>query len=644
MSASARIVPLLLLLAAVPARAQNASAPGNLELYPTLEAVGVRLAYTGDDNLNATARLEWRAQGAPAWNPGMPMTRITGLRWAASVLWLSTDTPYEVRAVLEDPDGGGGAIAGAVRTRAAPSSTPAGATWWVAPAGSDSAAGTATAPLRTLQAAADRANPGDQIRVRPGLYYQSLDVSRAGTPAAPIHLVADAPGVILDGSDPPLLRRTDWRNDGGGIYSQPFAAATRLVCADSLQRLYRQAGLAALQSNANGIPQGWAIENGRLYVKLEDGSDPSGHVMHVARYDVGVMLDLSDWQVRGFEIRYYGTASAASGITLRGADRCVVSDNHVHTIGGRFIYLRVLAADNLIERNLCRDPRISTWPWSATKSHEEEIQGVSHRGGRGNVIRFNTCRGTFDGIDTAGGETDENVAADSDIDDNTVTDVADDALEPESVSGINLRIWRNRVDNVFSGLSIAPNVQGPEYVLYNTLTNYRRGGFKFSLSGTGQTWICHNTVTSNVAGAPAVHPSGPYSNLHFRNNVLVGNGAASVSDDAGESQTGCDFDGDLVFSNYPALFRWKGINYSTLAALRTATGYELQGRAGDPLFAAPASGDYALRAGSPAIDGAMRLPGINDVFLGAAPDMGALEYGGPDVVPPAAIADLTAPN
>src|SRR6185295_20377839 len=103
-----------------------------------------------------------------------------------------------------------------------------------------------------------------------------------------------------------------------------------------------------------------------------------------------------------------------------------------------------------------------------------------------------------------------------------------------------------------------------------------------------------------------------------RNNIITGNGAACVSDDAGESQTGNDFNGDLIWSNYAALFRWKGTNYSTIAALRTATGFEMNGRSGNPMFVSPTTGDYRLGAGSPAIDGAIRMPGINDFFLGAA--------------------------
>jgi hypothetical protein len=125
------------------------------------------------------------------------------------------------------------------------------------------------------------------------------------------------------------------------------------------------------------------------------------------------------------------------------------------------------------------------------------------------------------------------------------------------------------------------------------------------------------------------------------NNILVGNNSACVTDDSGESQTGNTFDGDLIHSNYAALFRWKNTNYSTITALRSATGFEMNGRSGDPKFVSLAANNANLLLGSPAIDGAIRLPGINDVFLGAAPDMGALEFAsGADVIPPASVTDL----
>lgn len=639
-----RIAAVLLSLAtASPAAAQNASVAGALELYPTFQSIGVRLAWTGDANANASARIEWRPAGAGAWRAGVPMVRITNQRWAGSVFFLDPGSDVEVRAVIEDPDGGSSA-AGTVRTRAPLPSAPSGTTRWVATDGNDANPGTSAAPLATVQAALDASQPGDAVRVRAGVYYQTFDAPRSGTAAAPIHVIADGPGVVFDGSDPAFLGRTDWRDDGGGIWSVPFAGATRLVVVDSTMRLYRQATLSALQTDANGITQGWTISGGRLYVKPEGGLSPNGRPVHVARHDMAAYIDVAFLRVTGFEVRYYGTTSAAAGLTLRGASGCELIGNSIHAIGGKGIYLRVGASDNLVEHNVCRDPRISGWPWSATKGHEEELQGISDRGGRGNVIRFNTVRGTFDGIDAGGDNTTENTAADTDLHDNRVVSVADDALETEDFAGINMRVYRNVVEDMLNGMSISPNFVGPTYVLYNVFHDSRKGGFKFSLDTVGETFIYHNTMASSRSGFGPVYPSGRWSNKHFRNNIMVGRGQPAIGDDAGESQTGNDFDGDLLHAiSYGSLVVWKGVAYSTLAAFRSATGFEAGGRSGDPLFSNAAAGDYTLRAGSPAIDAALRLPGINDAYLGSAPDIGALESGlaAPDTTPPAAITDLS---
>jgi len=634
---------LLLLVAAGPAAAQNASSAGALELYPTFHSVGVRLAFSGDANLNATARVEWRQTGSPEWRAGTFLTRIPGPRWAGSVFWLPSGADVEVRAVIEDPDGGASAT-GTVRTRAPLPAAPGGVTRWVAPGGSDANPGTSAAPFATIQAALNVAQPGDEVRVRPGVYYQSFDTPRSGTASAPIHIVADGPGVVLDGSDPAFLGRTDWRDEGGGIWSVPFSGATRLVVVDSTMRLYRQSSLASLQANANGMTQGWALEGGRLYVKPEGGLDPNGRPVHVARYDVGGLVDVAYVRVVGFEVRYFGTTAAAAGLSLRGATGCELIGNSIHGIGGKGIFLRVGAADNLVEWNVCRDTRIGGWPWAATKGHEEELQGISNRGLRGNVIRYNTVRGTFDGIDAGGDATNENAAADCDLHDNRVFGVADDALETEDFAGINMRVYRNWAEDMLNGMSISPNFTGPTYVLYNTFHESRKGGFKFSLDTVGETFIYHNTLASTRSGFGPVYPSGRWSNKHFRNNIMVGRGQPAIGDDAGESQTGNDFDGDLLHAIGYSLVVWKGVVYSTIGAFRSATGFELNGRAGDPLFVNAAAGNYALGAGSPAIDAAVRLPGINDQYAGNGPDIGAWESGGtgPDTTPPAAIRDLNA--
>lgn len=605
----------------------NDSIAGTLELYPTFENIGARLAYTGDTNLNATAQLYWRPNGSVSWTPGMSMTRISNNRWAGSVLWLNENTAYDVRAVITDPDCGSEASE-TVQTRSSTVPAVSGRTWWVATTGSDTTGdGTSSNPYATLNKAATVVLADEEIRVRPGTYYQSMSTGRSGTLTAPIHLTADVPGVHIDGSDPAYLNRSDWRSDGGGIFSVPYTTLTsnRLVSVDTDQRLYKQATLADLQANANTMTQGFAIEGGRLYVKLEDQSSPNGHTVHVARYNVGLYVDASNWIVNGLDIRYFGTTGNGSGIQHLNGSNLWVMNNTISIIGGRGIFTRLSASNDLIDGNTVTDPRVGTWPWAACKAHDEEITGISNRGGRGTVIRNNTVSGFFDGVDASNGQTDENVAADADYINNAISGVGDDMVETDTISGINLRLLRNTGDASFSGISIAPMYQGPEYVIGNTITNYQRGAFKFSLDSAGYALIAHTTTSATHSGSPAVWPTGPYSNLHFRNNILLGNNIGTVNDDTGESQTGNDFNADLLYATGGTLFRWKNTNYSTIAALRSATGFELQGKSGNPLFVNAAGGNYHLQATSPAVDAGIIIPGVNDGWSGAAPDAGAFE-------------------
>lgn len=72
--------------------------------------------------------------------------------------------------------------------------------YFVDPAGSNAAAGSAAAPWKTLQYAADRVGPGDRVIVRPGSY-AGFQLETSGTPAAPIEFVSQ-PGVLVNLPNP----------------------------------------------------------------------------------------------------------------------------------------------------------------------------------------------------------------------------------------------------------------------------------------------------------------------------------------------------------------------------------------------------------------------------------------------------------
>jgi parallel beta-helix repeat protein len=67
--------------------------------------------------------------------------------------------------------------------------------YFVAPGGSDAAAGSEAAPWRSLQHAADVIGPGDRVAVRPGSY-TGFYLATSGTASAPIEFTAE-PGVII---------------------------------------------------------------------------------------------------------------------------------------------------------------------------------------------------------------------------------------------------------------------------------------------------------------------------------------------------------------------------------------------------------------------------------------------------------------
>lgn len=90
-------------------------------------------------------------------------------------------------------------------------------TYYVSPNGRDQAKGNADQPLRTIGEGASRAQPGDIVFVREGIYRERVTPPRGGEPGRPITYRAE-PGkrVFVKGSE---LWTPDWRDEGGGRYS-----------------------------------------------------------------------------------------------------------------------------------------------------------------------------------------------------------------------------------------------------------------------------------------------------------------------------------------------------------------------------------------------------------------------------------------
>ncbi|MBI5532495.1 MAG: right-handed parallel beta-helix repeat-containing protein [Deltaproteobacteria bacterium] len=628
----------LVLLSSSAARAADSSTLGAITLRPTIASVGVTAPVQGDDNGNATVALSFRKTGDAAFLPGHRLMKVTGSRAIGSVLFLEPATGYDVKVTLNDPDNAAPIEqTSTVTTRADAPAVAAGASLYVnAATGKDTNDGSQGAPLATIQAAANKAGPGMTVHVAPGVYRETVTIeeSHGGAQGQPVWFIAE-PGAILDGSDAALEDGSVFTAESGGIYSAPFTGECRYAAVDDL-RLYDYQSLADLQSAAAGLAGGFFVDSGagKIYIKLEDGSSPAGHKIHVAAKTVGFLIDtVTDVVIEGFEIRYYGSAEYSGvGVDVRDSSRCWVRKNTIHHMNEGVRVRRETAADNVIEDNSMRDTSVWTWPWAAVKAHTPEASSFSVTGAGGNIVRRNHSQGTFNGIYVGDfSDSSETIAPDTDIYDNILSEHGDDALEPEGAC-VNVRFWRNVIRGVYNGLSLSPIVVGPLFAVRNVIDGYKEHALKINNGPTGWMLVYHNTsVPSALVEAQAFAPSEPFSSFITRNNIWAGHRYVIESSITPAGPVDIDWD-DLYTDSAdgePRFVKWLDVRYKTLDELKASNTIEQHGFNIQPAYENAAAGDFTPVAGSGLLDVGTIIEGVNDRFIvGAGPDLGAFERGG----------------
>jgi hypothetical protein len=171
--------------------------------------------------------------------------------------------------------------------------------------------------------------------------------------------------------------------------------------------------------------------------------------------------------------------------------------------------------------------------------------------------------------------------------------------------------------------------------VFTISTRYgRSGSSRFARAGaalaavvaTGPVFLYHNTF---VADAPSVDgiallEPGTVAFVKARNNVIAGTRHALFSVNAVPWDADAD---NLHATSALPLIHWLGTPYASLDAFRMATGQERAGFSGSPQLANPGGGDFSPAPGSPLIDRGLPIPGVNDLYTGRAPDVGAIERG-----------------
>lgn len=157
------------------------------------------------------------------------------------------------------------------------------------------ASGIELTPTDDIQKALDAAAPGDTVVLRDGVYYQSLVITRGGTPGKPVTLKAANGGrAILSGAVPPdqiklKFTRVEEEPD---IYKAPVPHRVWWVIVEGRNLVnygyYSYLKTFEFPDQSNGalkpcVPEGFAWRNGHLYIRLEKKVDPNTVVMEINR-------------------------------------------------------------------------------------------------------------------------------------------------------------------------------------------------------------------------------------------------------------------------------------------------------------------------------------------------------------------------
>ena len=326
--------------------------------------------------------------------------------------------------------------------------------------------------------------------------------------------------------------------------------------------------------------------------------------------------------------------NAQYAIVAHETERLVLRRTHIHGVEFGLVATKNekdTINDYFIVDNIMEGP--STWPRSEGIEDRRAIQVT----GSGHVVAYNRIRGFGDAIDTMPSPRCEAI----DFHNNDIDLMTDDGIEADYAQR-NVRVFENRLINVFQGISVQPVYGGPVYIFRNTMFNVCVEPFKVHNGPSGAIMV-HNTIVKNKAPS-LIWTSKPFSNLVYRNNLFVGTSDRYAFENQAPAE-GCDFDYDgFVGGPFATFLKWNNQRYKDINEVRAKAPiyrHAVHIESSNGLFASGVTPptdekqqvaqppDLRLAGGTAAIDAGQPLPGFNDGFSGKGPDLGAYELGAP---------------
>ena len=262
-------------------------------------------------------------------------------------------------------------------------------------------------------------------------------------------------------------------------------------------------------------------------------------------------------------------------------------------------------------------------------------EGIDLGRSDGHVVAHNRISRTADGISYP--------RENCDIYGNDIFDTSDDGIEADEGRS-NLRIWGNRIHNArHNGITFQSQEGAPWYIIGNQIINNMQSLFK--LNAPRRYVVLHNTFITyhDFFNSPCWRDERIFHAV-MRNNLWYSmDGVDSCSEpllwEGGTSSTALGWWTDLDYDAFGRGDQTRTDVAAQLTTLFAETGrYEHAVAIDDSCFASldipgpaptPVPEQWVeLTENCPAVDAGELIPGVNDQFEGAAPDMGAFEFGG----------------
>ena len=278
----------------------------------------------------------------------------------------------------------------------------------VSPTGADTNDGSEGAPMRSIQAAIEKAAPGTQISLAPGVYREQLQTTRDGTAADPITIKGPETGKDRSGRYKATLFGTGrvisvdhsyWIFDGFTIDGQeqlvntPFPTSFTAMDAfkTSVQPKVEDGrliyvGAAETTRDLTGIKISNMFLNGaggecvRLRNNAHDNTITESVIQYCGMFGKGDGDERATFH--NGEGVYIGTSPNSDSQPMYandGSSRNIVARNTIRTFGSECFNIKENAHDNVFEDNICSDN---------TESSEFDGSNIELRG-HANTVRNN---------------------------------------------------------------------------------------------------------------------------------------------------------------------------------------------------------------------------------------------------------------